>query len=172
MEQVKPNGAYVVIEDAEGRVLIERGSYGYWMLPGGTADRLELLIHAAVEETLEETGLILEEQDLSFIAQFIQKVVHKGKKLPLSGVVNLYTTTKYAGELHTKSIGEVVEWRWVTIDEAFELYEKEKDTKKGGGMRAYMKALAVYDNIKRGLLKPVYEAIWANKVPFRPQTFI
>lgn len=171
MEQVKPNGAYVIIEDPDGRVLIERGSYGYWMLPGGTAERMELLIHAAVDEAMEETGLLLSQRDLRLVAQFVQKVRHQGKTLPLSGVVNLYVTDQYEGELFTEPTNEVVEWRWVTIDEALALYQGEEG-KAQIGMRPYMKALAVYDNIRRGILSPGHEAIWSDPVPFRPVTFI
>jgi 8-oxo-dGTP pyrophosphatase MutT (NUDIX family) len=51
-------GARVVVEDSEGRLLLElRSDFGKWGLPGGVPDEHEDIVTCAVRETLEETGL-------------------------------------------------------------------------------------------------------------------
>lgn len=52
-------GAHVLVEDADGRVLVVRSTYmgPGWMLPGGRVERGETPETAAARETLEETGI-------------------------------------------------------------------------------------------------------------------
>ncbi|MEK7579325.1 MAG: NUDIX hydrolase [Patescibacteria group bacterium] len=165
-EHVKVNGANVVIEGPDETFLLELGSYGRWMLPGGGVERAELPVHAGMDETLEETGLIVAQEDLQLIALLVQKVVRGGQTIPISGIVALYRCDKYDGKLPTEPNDEVVEWKFVTFERALELYQQ------GKLLRGYMRMLVIYDNIRRGLLKPVYEAILADQVPVRPQLFI
>lgn len=166
-EQIKPNGANVLIEGPGGdTVLMVLGSYGKWMLPGGGVERGELSVHAAMEEALEETGLILDRKDLELIALLVQKVVHNQKPVPMSGIISLYRCSKYEGELFTKPTPEVVEWRFMTLTEVLALYDEEK------AGRPYVKMLIIHDNIKRGLLKPVYEAVLADQFPYNSSRFI
>jgi ADP-ribose pyrophosphatase YjhB (NUDIX family) len=51
-------GARIVIEDAEGRILLQRRSdFGMWGLPGGNAEAGEDLAALVRREAAEETGL-------------------------------------------------------------------------------------------------------------------
>ena len=51
-------GAFVILEDAEGRVLwARRADSGAWNLPGGGREKMEAPWETAIRETLEETGL-------------------------------------------------------------------------------------------------------------------
>jgi 8-oxo-dGTP pyrophosphatase MutT (NUDIX family) len=51
-------GARIVIEDAQGRILLQlRSDYQLWGLPGGIPDERESISDCVVRETLEETGL-------------------------------------------------------------------------------------------------------------------
>jgi ADP-ribose pyrophosphatase YjhB (NUDIX family) len=51
-------GAYVVIQDKKGRVLLcRRRDLDIWTLPGGHVEEGELPTEAAIRETREETGL-------------------------------------------------------------------------------------------------------------------
>ncbi|HUQ16648.1 MAG TPA: NUDIX hydrolase [Candidatus Saccharimonadales bacterium] len=65
-------GAIVLVQDADGRVLLVRqpgGPFaGAWLLPGGTVERDEGIVAAAARELHEETGLVLAEPRL--VAQY------------------------------------------------------------------------------------------------------
>ena len=51
-------GARIVIEDSEGRILLQqRSDFGVWGLPGGNAEEGESLESVVVREVVEETGL-------------------------------------------------------------------------------------------------------------------
>ena len=54
------NGAFVIQEDDEGKILMVRHNYGEkkWSLPGGGIGIAELASKAAVREEYEETGYI------------------------------------------------------------------------------------------------------------------
>lgn len=54
-------GMRVVVENGAGQVLLQlRSDYGLWGLPGGVPDEREAADAAAIRETLEETGLLIE----------------------------------------------------------------------------------------------------------------
>ncbi|RUX93047.1 NUDIX domain-containing protein [Mesorhizobium sp. M7D.F.Ca.US.004.01.2.1] len=53
-------GARIVIECADGRILLQkRTDFGLWGLPGGNAEEGEGLEAVVIREILEETGLIV-----------------------------------------------------------------------------------------------------------------
>ena len=59
---IKVPGARIVIEDAEGRVLLQkRADFGIWGLPAGSPEESETAADTIRRETLEETGLQLVE---------------------------------------------------------------------------------------------------------------
>jgi len=62
-----PSVNVVVTNDAGDVLLIRRSDNGNWALPGGAIDLGESLTHAAVRETLEETGVDCEITGLSGI---------------------------------------------------------------------------------------------------------
>lgn len=58
----------VMLEDAEGRLLIVKANYKpYWTVPGGIIDEGETPKQAAVREVFEEVGIHLDERDLGFV---------------------------------------------------------------------------------------------------------
>ncbi len=51
-------GARVVVEDAQGRILLQlRSDFGVWGVPGGSPEEGEDLTASVLRELLEETGL-------------------------------------------------------------------------------------------------------------------
>ncbi len=58
-------GAGVLVIDEQGRVLMNlRPDNGFWGIPGGATEPGERVEETAMRETLEETGLVLEEVHL------------------------------------------------------------------------------------------------------------
>ncbi|HEX7483992.1 MAG TPA: NUDIX hydrolase [Candidatus Saccharimonadales bacterium] len=61
------SSASLILEDAEGRVLIVKAHYkNYWTFPGGVIDRHETPLQGAVRETREEVGLTVDPATVSF----------------------------------------------------------------------------------------------------------
>jgi ADP-ribose pyrophosphatase YjhB (NUDIX family) len=64
-------GAAVAAQREDGKVLfIRRGDNGVWALPGGAAEEGGSFARTAVDELREETGLVVEADDLIPIACF------------------------------------------------------------------------------------------------------
>ena len=61
------SSASLILEDADGRVLIVKANYkSYWTFPGGVIDLGESPLHGAVRETREEVGLVIDPATVSF----------------------------------------------------------------------------------------------------------
>ena len=61
------SSASLILEDSAGRVLIVKANYKrYWTFPGGVIDIGETPAQAAVRETLEEVGLVIDPATVSF----------------------------------------------------------------------------------------------------------
>jgi len=61
------SSASLILEDSAGRVLIVKANYKrYWTFPGGVIDVGETPAQAAVRETREEVGLVIDPETVSF----------------------------------------------------------------------------------------------------------
>jgi 8-oxo-dGTP pyrophosphatase MutT (NUDIX family) len=61
------SSASLILEDSAGRVLIVKANYKrYWTFPGGVIDVGETPAQAAVRETREEVGLVIDPDTVSF----------------------------------------------------------------------------------------------------------
>ena len=112
---LKLPGACVLIEDADGRVLLEqtRGRDD-WRLVGGLAEARESLEQCAIREVFEETGLLV--KDLEPYG-FSDNPAHIGT-LPnghiLHSLTMLFHTTRYSGALSIDH-DELVDCRWFSL---------------------------------------------------------
>lgn len=61
--------ATLILENSEGQALIVKANYkAHWTFPGGIIDPHETPKQAAIRETYEEVGLIIDEKQVEFVA--------------------------------------------------------------------------------------------------------
>ena len=93
----------ILVTDPEGRILVEDRVDESWKglcLPGGHVEKSESFTEAAIRETLEETGLLIEAPRLCGVKQFQTKTDARY-------VVFFYKSDRYTGTVHSSEEGEV-----------------------------------------------------------------
>ena len=100
----------VLVTDPDGRILVEDRLDESWKglcLPGGHVEKGESFTEAAIRETLEETGLLIEAPRLCGVKQFQTKTDARY-------VVFFYKSDRYSGTIHSSAEGEVF---WIPREE-------------------------------------------------------
>jgi len=100
----------VLVTDPDGRILVEDRLDESWKglcLPGGHVEKGEAFTEAAIRETLEETGLLIEAPRLCGVKQFQTKTDARY-------VVFFYKSDRYSGTIHSSEEGEV---SWISREE-------------------------------------------------------
>ena len=119
-------GIIPYVNDDELKFLLIRTSTGgavtgWWEFPKGHIEKGETLLETAKRETKEETGLVINDVDLSFrhiSNYFIKKNYSTGKKL---NIPEPKTVTYFLGKAQTKDVELSFEhstYGWFTADEA------------------------------------------------------
>ncbi|MEV6691576.1 NUDIX domain-containing protein [Micromonospora sp. NPDC051196] len=121
MEQVRRVGAYGVLRDADGRILLVRGSERadfprVWSLPGGGLEHAEHPAQAVLREVAEETGLAVEVTGLRAVVADVVPYPDLGVALHTDRV--LFDVTAVGGTLHDERGGTTDLARWLAPDEA------------------------------------------------------
>jgi 8-oxo-dGTP diphosphatase len=130
--------AYTLVSDAAGgRVLLVRNENS-WSLPGGRREAGETLAEAAVRETKEEAGIVVEAGPVVHVSERIDAMVHD--------VFTVFRAELLSGEpsasLHDDDVSEVA---WVPVDEASALMPWYPD-----GVGALLAAAAAGYSTARG----------------------
>ncbi len=110
-------GASVIVEDSEGRVLLQLRSDNHcWGYAGGSVELDEVVEEAAARELLEETGLTAHRLELFgiFSGKDTHYVYPNGDEV--SNVDIVYLCREYSGELICQE-GETDELRFFAADE-------------------------------------------------------
>ncbi len=151
------NGTNVIVENENEGILVGRSTYGErkFMLPGGGIDRGELPKHAATSETEEETGVLIQEEDLELIAYFIQRLVGVQSA---SGIVFLFKCTNHAQEKLITFTPELTDIQFMPIDEIF--------ARQAEFSFAYFRMILMYLRIKAGFEKIPMEARLSETVEY------
>lgn len=110
-------GASVIVEDAQGRILLQKRADNHcWGYAGGSIELDEVVEDAARRELLEETGLMARGMELFgiFSGPETHYVYPNGDEV--SNVEIVFLCRDYEGELRCQE-GEVDELRFFTADE-------------------------------------------------------
>ena len=114
-------GASVIVEDKEGRVLLQkRADIHEWGYAGGSVEIDETVEDTAKRELFEETGLIAEELELLGIysGKHMHNIYPNGDEV--SNIDIVYVCRKYSGTLKCQE-SEVEDIRFFDINEMPEL---------------------------------------------------
>ena len=109
-------GASVIVEDRDGRILLQQRSDNLcWGYAGGSVELDEVVEDAAKRELFEETGLIA--KDLTLFGVFSGKETHYvyPNADEVSNVDIVFICKDYEGELKCQA-GEVEDLRFFEID--------------------------------------------------------
>lgn len=110
-------GASVIVEDSEGRILLQkRADTHTWAYAGGAVEIDENVEDTAKRELFEETGLIAEELELLgvYSGKHMHNIYPNGDEV--SNVDIVYVCKSYSGQLKCQE-QEVEELRFFSIDE-------------------------------------------------------
>ncbi|SBT47502.1 NUDIX hydrolase [Micromonospora auratinigra] len=124
MEQRRRIGAYGVLRDGDGRVLLVRGSAdadhpGVWQLPGGGLAHAEPAEDAVVREFAEETGLAVRVTGLRDAVADVTRYPDLDVALHTDRIV--FDVAATGGELADEPAGTTDLARWYTLDEVGKL---------------------------------------------------
>lgn len=110
--------AAVIVHDTNTNrvLLLQRGpnakfAQGMWDLPVGKNDPGEPITATAVRELYEETGIIVEPDDLR-----VAHVIHgaRGVEAPNGFVTIVFTAHHWAGEPHNREPGKHAQVQWIS----------------------------------------------------------
>lgn len=92
-------GACVILEDGQGRLLLQQRTSGKWGLPGGLLELGETLAETAIREVKEETGLTVTKlrQLHTFSGPFSYSTLANQDEIYM--VTTLYQVTAHQGKL-------------------------------------------------------------------------
>ena len=118
-------GTGIILLDEQNRILMAcRNDNQQWSLPGGSLEVGETLEECIIRETLEETGIEINEQDLvlNSVKSILEPVIKNGRQIYVVSVT--YRVNKYNKENMIIDSREFNRYGWLTIDEVLKIQDK------------------------------------------------
>ncbi len=110
-------GCGVLVEDDEGRVLLQkRSDTGEWCIPGGGMEPVETFEETAIRELREEVGIEVSELTLFGIYSGEKRVIRYPNEDVVYSLSVIFKTKKYSGNISDDD-SEVLEHRFFRKDE-------------------------------------------------------
>lgn len=107
-------GAVVLIVDEQNRLLMmKRSDSGSWGLPGGAVEPGEMVEETALRETLEESGLQVEEMSLFGVFSGPECYYKYPNGDEVYNVTVAYLSREVSGDIQLN--GEHTEWGWFAL---------------------------------------------------------
>ncbi len=107
----RASSANVLVENTSGELLVLKANYKpYWSLPGGWIDKNETPRQAAVRELLEETGIVVSEDELE-LRYVIDRISPRANSYLFVFRLRTALTQDVAITLQSK---EIENYDWVT----------------------------------------------------------
>jgi mutator protein MutT len=113
-------GVGAIVVDEEQALVVRRGKEplkGHWSIPGGAVELGETLREAAAREAREETGLIVEAEEVLEVLDSIYRDPEGRTRFHY--VLVDFVCRRLGGELRAAS--DVSEARWITLEDLPEL---------------------------------------------------
>ena len=109
-------GAVVLIVDEQNRLLmLKRSDNKSWGFPGGAVEPGELVEDAALRETLEESGLQVDEMSLFGVFSGPECYYKYPNGDEVYNVTIVYLSRDFTGEIQLNN--EHTEWGWFLVEE-------------------------------------------------------
>src|SRR5690606_25493950 len=104
-----------VLVFCNNQILLQKSSLGHqkWSVPGGGIEKNENPLNAAIRETLEETGVAINESQLVYLGQ--QRVSSR-KRWPMVDMVFYKVTLSEFQETHITRPLEIIDSRWFNVN--------------------------------------------------------
>lgn len=143
------NGANLIVVNENEEILVvrEKTRKQLLMLPGGTIERGESPGHAAQSETEEESGIITDPEKYRLIGFFVQRP---------KGVVFLYETTHWSGEINTENSDDTSEAFWISFED---IVRRQEEFRTG-----YLRMILRYRRCIMGVDRIPYEGRLSDPV--------
>lgn len=117
-------GGFIILNKDKSKYLLVKTKSGHWGFPKGKKNRNESIMHCAIRELNEETGLTENDIEIDYNYQMMFELSNKGQES-----VGLFVAYSNKEEVKINDLDELEEIGWFSKDETLEKLSSEKNRK-------------------------------------------